>query len=107
MLRYRRQLASSCWAMHFYALSTSYLMLFNPRTENSTYAMLAPVIGLCCGRELFIERRTARAVAFALLALLILGSYEIGRLLTSVEQAVWLSPVVTIVFASGVFSAVA
>ena len=77
-----------------YALSVCYLMLFNPRTENNTYAMLGPAIAAFCGRALLVERRPKVALALALAAIGIVGSHQITKGITPPSQSVWLAPLV-------------
>ncbi len=94
----RRRLGESRWAVYFYALSTAYLMLFNPRTENNTYSMLAPALGLCFAQEWAVERNLGRAALVGLMALGTVGGYEIGRLFTDPQHSIWLAPLMTIFF---------
>lgn len=97
-LVYRRRLGELRWSVYFYALSTAYLMLFNPRTENNTYSMLGPAVGLCLAQALVVERRLGRAALLGGMALGIVGSYEIGRLFTEPARSVWLAPLATLCF---------
>jgi hypothetical protein len=69
-------------------------MLFNPRTENNTYAMLGPAIAVFCGQALLVERRPKTAAALATSAIVILGSHQITRWITPPPRAVWLAPLV-------------
>lgn len=80
-----------------YSLAACYLMLFNPRTENNTYAMLGPAIGWLCGEALVVERRFLRGGFYILLALGIVGSHEIGRLVSD-RPAIWLAPLMALGF---------
>lgn len=85
-------------AVWLYALSVCYLMLFNPRTENNTYAMLGPAIAVFCGHALLIERRTKPAAALAASVFSILGSHQITRWITPPPRSVWLAPLVCVGF---------
>jgi len=70
-----------------------YLMLFNPRTENSTYCMFGPVLGIWLA-ESFVRTRYS-AVTWLLFALAITttGSYELGKYFTPADKlANWLAP---------------
>jgi hypothetical protein len=73
-------------------------MLFNPRTENNTYAMIAPVIGSVCAESLLIQRNYALASLLVTLALGIVGSYEFGRRLLPETRPVWLAPLMCLTF---------
>jgi hypothetical protein len=81
-------------AVWLYALAVCYLMLFNPRTENNTYAMLGPAIAVFCGQALLVERRPKVAAALAAAAVAILGSHQLTRGITPPSQSVWLAPLV-------------
>ena len=94
----RHRVSESRWAVYFYALSTTYLMLFNPRTESNTYSMLAPAVGLCFAQALLVERRLSRATHLGAMALGIVGTYEIGRLFTEPVRSIWLAPLMTLCF---------
>ena len=85
-------------AVWLYALSVCYLMLFNPRTENNTYAMLGPAIAVFCGQALLVERRPKPAAALAAAAVCILGSPQITKGITPPPQSVWLAPLVCVGF---------
>ena len=74
-------------------------MLFNPRTENNTYSMLGPAVGVFLARSVLVDRRILRTALLALVAIGVLGTYEIGRLITSPAQSMWLAPLMCIVFA--------
>lgn len=84
--------------VYLYALSASYLMLFNPRTENSSYALLGPAVGLLLADLLWRHRSYWEAGLTAAAGLAMLGSFEVGRLLVAREKAVWLAPLGAVVF---------
>jgi len=91
------------WLWTFCAL---YLMLFNPRTENSTYCIVGPVFGVFVSQFL-MEHPNIRwhkhllAIGFFVAAILTAGSYEIGRYMTPEGfESVWLAPLCTCVFAA-------
>jgi hypothetical protein len=95
----RRRLPVHRFGLYLFSLTTIYLLLFNPRTENNTYAFLAPVIGVCCGEALLVLRNRRLGAAVVLIALGILGSYELGRLIAPPAPPVWLAPLMTVCFA--------
>jgi len=94
----RRRLAEARALLYLYALATCYLMLFNPRTENNSYAMLAPAIGWCCAEAVLLERRWRPALAFVLIAIGTIGSHEFGRQLLPSSRAIWLAPLMALWF---------
>ncbi len=72
--------------------STIYLMLFNPRTENSTYCMFGPVLGLWLAESVV---RTGYSVwtIITVLTITTATSHELGKFLTPADKtAIWLAP---------------
>lgn len=70
-----------------------YLMLFNPRTENSTYCMLGPVYGFFIAENNCIRKRIWQSVVQFGLVIGTLGSYEIGKFFTpNGADSIWLAP---------------
>ena len=51
-------------AEYLLAISVLYILLFNPRTENNTYAMLGPVIGLSLVAAFASKQPSRAAVLF-------------------------------------------
>ncbi len=94
---HRRLPASRC-PPYLFAIAGCYLMLFNPRTENNTYALVAPAIGLLCAEAFLVQRNTALGWVLVLLATGIVGSFEIGRRLVPTAHPVWLAPLMCVGF---------
>lgn len=94
---HRRLPASRC-ALYLYALAGCYLMLFNPRTENNTYALIAPALGVFCGEAFRVERNRVLGCVLILFALGTVCSYEIGTRLTPGVHPVWLAPLMCVGF---------
>ncbi len=82
-----RRMEASRWGVYLYTLTACYLMLFNPRTENNTYSMLGPAVGAFLARSVLVDRRILRSALLALVAIGTLGTYEIGRLITSPAES--------------------
>jgi len=95
----QRRLPVHRHALFLFSLTTTYLLLFSPRTENNTYAFLAPALGVCCGEAFLVRRNRRLGAAFGLIALGILGSYELGRQIAPQSPPVWLAPLMTVCFA--------
>jgi hypothetical protein len=93
-----RRLDAARAMAYLYTLATCYLMLFNPRTENNTYAMLAPSIGWCCAEAFLVERRAGRGLFFLAIALGTVGSHAFGRWLLPAERPIWLAPMMALCF---------
>ena len=85
-------------AILLYTLSAAYIMLFNPRTENNTYSFIGPAVGLQFAHAWLVLRDRRRVALLAAMAVGIVGSFELGRLVTSREQAVWLAPTLCATF---------
>lgn len=80
------------------ALAASYILLFNPRTEGNTYALIGPFVGYYAACRFQNGRRT-EGTFLTLAACLLVGHYEIGRLLFRSRDGIYvLAPAVTIVF---------
>jgi hypothetical protein len=102
-LWYSRRMDAARWGVYFYSLSTCYLMLFNPRTENNTYSMLAPAIAVFFAWAL-IEGRLVHTVLLGAIAFGTVGTFEFGRLLTPAAQSIWLAPLMAIGFSGCVIA---
>jgi alpha-1,2-mannosyltransferase len=94
-----RRRDASAMGVYLYALAATYLMLFSPRTENNTYAMLGPAIGAFCAWVVLIERRLALGALLWAISLLLLGSRQIQRLVTPQADTSWLPPLMALCFA--------
>jgi uncharacterized membrane protein YfcA len=81
-----------------FVLQACFLMLFSPRTENNTYAALAPAIALLSGRAWLVEGRRSVGAALAVMAIGMAGSYEIGRRLLPGHPPTWLAPMLATAF---------
>jgi hypothetical protein len=85
-----------------YSLAMLWIMLFSPRTENNTYACIAPTLGLAIAAGLHgvgpagTGRSRSRAAVAMLVAAAVIGSYELGKLLVPGVRAVWLAPMATV-----------
>ena len=80
-------------AMWLFTWTVVYLLLFNPRTENSTYCLLGPVLGVIVADSSIRNGRSIQTIMLTVLSVLIAGSYEIGKNFTpSGDTANWLAP---------------
>lgn len=79
-------------AIWIFTWTAIYLLLFNPRTENSTYCLVGPVMGIFV-TESFVRRERLATTTLIVLAVLIAGSYEIGKHFSPPGvRANWLAP---------------
>ena len=80
-----------------WTLAVCYLLLFNPRTERNTYALIGSAIGIFAAHALLVDRRTVLAgVSFALVGLSLL-SHPLSKLV-SAQPTLWVKPLLCIVF---------
>ena len=81
-LYFQRRLDAAQFGLFLFGLAACYLMLFNPRTENNTYSLLAPSIAAALAKAVR-ERRAMREILFLVgVAAGVIGSYEVGRMFT-------------------------
>ncbi len=85
--------------VYVYSLAVLYLMLFSPRTENNTYAMLGPALAAFLALAFQIEKRAVEGVLLAATALTIVSHRPIERLLAPGAEQIWLSPLMAACFA--------
>jgi hypothetical protein len=86
-------------AAFVFSLAVVYLMLFSPRTENNTYAMLGPAIAAFLAGAFLIEQRPREGIVLSCIALSLLGGRAIERILTPDGGTSWLSPLMAVCFA--------
>ncbi len=89
----------SPWPLiYLYALATSYLLLFNPRTENNSYVMLSPAIAVFFVRAWFVEHRAAKAGWLCAAAVAIFAGHDFCAVVTPQSEVVWVCPLVGVAF---------
>jgi len=96
----KRRLEPSRAALYLFTLASLYLILFSPRTENNTYAMLSPAIAAFLASAFLVELRRRQGLLLAVMVLLLVGSRFVERLLAPHAEQVWLSPFVAVLFAA-------
>ncbi|MBS0204937.1 MAG: DUF2029 domain-containing protein [Planctomycetes bacterium] len=87
-----RRLPAARDAFYLYSLAACYLMLFNSRTEGSTYAMVGPVYGLLLAEEWLGRRRTWPTIAYIVAIVTTVFNYDLALLVVKKGEEVWLSP---------------
>jgi len=80
---------------YLFAFSVLYILVFSPRTENNTYAMIGPVIGIMVGWCGDTRRRLGALAVWTAFALLAVGD-EMLRLVNPHGVHIWLKPTVGI-----------
>jgi hypothetical protein len=85
-------------AVFVFSLSVVYLMLFSPRTENNTYAMLGPAIAVFLASAYLVEKRSREGLLLGGIAFAIVGGRVIERVLTPHAGTSWVSPLMAVCF---------
>jgi hypothetical protein len=88
----RRRYDASRSAVFVYSLAALYLILFSPRTENNTYAMLGPVAGYFVANAVLLKHRITEGTLLGGLALVMVSSRVFEQLLAPGRERIWLSP---------------
>jgi len=88
----KRRLSSARSAVHVVSLAILYVVLFSPRTEGNTYAMLGPLFGVFLAGAFLIEKRPGEGVLLSVMVLCLAASRLIERMLTPAAHESWLSP---------------
>jgi len=83
---------------YLFAFSVLYILLFNPRTENNTYAMLGPAIGLFAAPWIANGRQRAAVLFLSLLLFLLAAGDELVRVVAPPGEHIWLKPSLGILF---------
>jgi hypothetical protein len=88
-------------AEYLLAISVLYILLFNPRTENNTYAMLGPVIGLSLVAALASKRPGRAEVVFlsTLVTLMAVGD-ALVRLFAPEGEHIWMTASLAVLFSA-------
>jgi hypothetical protein len=94
----RRRHDSVGSAIFVFSLSVAYLMLFSPRTENNTYAMLGPAIAVFLAGAYLVEQRSREGLLLGGIVLAIVGGRVIERMLTPHAGTSWISPLMAVCF---------
>lgn len=86
-------------SVYVLSLAVLYLLLFSPRTENNTYAMLGPVVGYFLADALKSRSRFNEAVLLSALVFVQVISRSVSRFLAPAAKPIWLSPLLAACFA--------
>jgi Glycosyltransferase family 87 len=80
------------------AFTVIYILLFNPRSENNTYAMLGPVIGVFAAPWIGNNRHRLAVGVMSLMLFLLAAGDELVRALTPPGEHIWLKPSLALIF---------
>ncbi len=79
-------------AIYVLSLAVLYVILFSPRTESNTYAMLGPLFGVFLAGAFLSGKRIGEGILLSLMVFCLVASRTIERLLTPAVNDSWLSP---------------
>ncbi|HBE71431.1 MAG TPA: hypothetical protein DDW52_25070 [Planctomycetaceae bacterium] len=97
----RRRHDDSQTAVWLFTWTAVYLMLMNPRTENSTYCLVAPAYAYFAYDAFYNQRNWLLGTMIVCLTVFTAGSYEIGSLVVAKEvSTTWLAPLSCSLFAA-------
>jgi alpha-1,2-mannosyltransferase len=88
----KRKCSPARSAITVFSLAALYVILFSPRTESNTYAMLGPVFGVFLAGAFLTGKRMGEGVLLSLMAFFLVASRSIERLLTPGANETWLPP---------------
>ena len=96
----RRRYDANRSAIYVYSLAALYLILFSPRTENNTYAMLGPSIAVFLSLAFLAEKRFSQGIFLASIVVVLIGSRPISNALTPQTEISWIPPLMATCFAA-------
>lgn len=91
-----RRLSPVRSAFYLYALATSYLMLFNSRTEGSTYAMMGPVYGLLLAEDWLQRRSRIGTIGYFAAIVATVLNFDLALLVVKRPDEIWLCPLICV-----------
>jgi hypothetical protein len=91
-----RRLLPARGLFYLYAFATSYLMLFNSRTEGSTYAMIGPVYGLLLAEAWLSQRSQMRTIGYLLAVIGTVFNFDLALLVVRRPDEIWLCPFICV-----------
>ncbi len=91
-----KKLPAARSTFYLYALSACYLMLFNSRTEGSTYAMVGPVYGILLSEAWLQRRSQPGTIGFVLAIVATVFNFDLALLVVRRPNEIWLCPLVCV-----------
>lgn len=91
-----RKLPGARNAFYLYAFSNCYLMLFNSRTEGSTYAMVGPVYGLLLAEAWLQKKNRVRTIGYLAAVIATTLNFDLALLVTTRPNEIWLCPFICV-----------
>jgi hypothetical protein len=94
----RQRLPRERQALCYFVFTAACLQLFNPRSENNGYAILAPAMGWLLGEALSRWRDQRLAWGVGLAAVLTLLGYELQVRIAPDVRPIWLAPLMGLLY---------
>jgi alpha-1,2-mannosyltransferase len=95
----RRRHHPDRYTVYLFSLAATYIILFSPRTETVTYALLGPAIAVFLSQAILIEKRVVAGILLTGIALALICSGFVQPLLAPHAEAIWLPPLMASCFA--------
>lgn len=92
-----RKLPSVRALFYLYAFAMSYLMLFNSRTEGSTYAMIGPVYGVLLAEAWLFHRNRIRTIGYLAAVIATVFNFDLALLVVKRPDEIWLCPFICVI----------
>ncbi len=96
----RRRYDANNSAVFLFSLAAVYIILFSPRTETVTYALIGPAVAVFLARAYLIEKRRGESIQLAIIAIAITGSAIFQRWIAPHAERIWLPPLMATFFAA-------
>ena len=96
-----RRLPANRNAFYLYAISACYLMLFNSRTEGSTYAMVGPVYGILLSEAWLMRRQSIATAGYALAIIATVFNFDLALIVVKRPNEIWLAPFICVLVTVG------
>ncbi len=95
----KRRYNAESSSVFLFSLASAYIILFSPRTETVTYALIGPAVGVFLARAYVIEKRRGEGLLLAGIAIASIASMPLQRLIAPHAEQIWLPPLMGTLFA--------
>jgi hypothetical protein len=86
-------------SVFLFSLASTYIILFSPRTETVTYALIGPAVGVFLARAYVIEKQRGESLLLTGIAIASIASMPLQRLIAPHAEQIWLPPLMGTIFA--------
>lgn len=93
----QRKLPVTRALFYLYAFAMSYLMLFNSRTEGSTYAMIGPVYGVLLAEAWLLRRSRPATIGYLMAIVATVFNFDLALLVVKRPDEIWLCPFICVI----------